>query len=84
MKKPASLLVSFAIVLASFSPGFAWGPEGHEAVGTIASLYIKPQTKQRLARILKAGETLAGVTNWADSVKERVGQHDADADTPCE
>jgi hypothetical protein len=81
MKKPASLLLSSVIVLASFIPGFAWGPEGHETVGTIAALYIKPQTKQRLAQILKAGETLAGVSNWADSVKERVGQHDADADT---
>ncbi len=66
MKKLASLFVSLAIVLASFILGFAWGPEGHETVGTIAALYIKPQTKQRLARILKAGETLAGVSNWAE------------------
>jgi hypothetical protein len=81
MKILISFLLSLTIVLASFTPAFAWGPEGHEAVGTIATLFIKPQTKQRLAQILKAGETLAGVSNWADWVKERVGQHDPDPDT---
>jgi hypothetical protein len=81
MKKLVSLLLSFAIVLMSFIPAFAWGPEGHETVGTIAALNLKPQTKQRLAQILKPGESLAGIANWADWVKERVGQHDPDPDT---
>jgi hypothetical protein len=50
-------------------------------VGQIASLRIKPRTAQRIAQILRSGETLAGISTWADSVKERMGSSDPDPDT---
>jgi hypothetical protein len=81
MKRLTSLLVSIAITVSSVTPVFAWGPDGHQAVGQIASLRIKAHTKQRINQILKPGETLAGIANWADSVKNRIGEHDPDVDT---
>ncbi|MDX6712106.1 MAG: hypothetical protein QOH96_3122 [Blastocatellia bacterium] len=81
MKKLTSLLISLFIVLSSFSSAFGWGPDGHKAVGQIASLRIKAHTRQRISQILKPGETLAGIANWADVVKFRVGETDPDADT---
>jgi hypothetical protein len=59
----------------------AWGDDGHQTVGKIASLRIKPRTAQRIAQILKPGETLASIATWADSVKYRVGKTDPDPDT---
>jgi S1/P1 Nuclease len=81
MKKPASIVASIALALASVSPVLAWGPDGHETVGEIASLRIKQHTQDRIAQILKPGETVANVSNWADFVKDHVGEHDPDPDT---
>jgi len=81
MKRVPSLLISAVILFASVSPTFAWGGDGHQTVGRIASLRIKPQTAQRIAQILKPGETLANISTWADTVKERVGKTDPDPDT---
>src|SRR5437773_2720564 len=81
MKRVASIVSLVAIVLSSAVPSFAWGPDGHEAVGKIASLRVKQHTADRIAQILKPGETLANISNWADFVKNRIGEHDADADT---
>jgi hypothetical protein len=65
----------------SSSLTFAWGPDGHEAVGKIASLRIKQHTRDRIAQILKPGETLARISSWADFVKYKIGEHDSDPDT---
>jgi hypothetical protein len=81
MKKLVSLLLSAVILLIPASATFAWGEDGHQTVGKIALLRIKPRTAQRIARILNPGETLANVASWADTVKERVGQTDPDPDT---
>ncbi|MDQ2854859.1 MAG: S1/P1 nuclease [Acidobacteriota bacterium] len=81
MKKLISFLGSIALVFATVSPGWAWGPDGHSTVGKIASLRIKQHTKDKIAGILRPGETLAGIANWADTVKDRIGQHDSDSDT---
>ena len=81
MKKLAVLFVSLFIILSSLTPAFGWGPDGHSALGKIASLRINSHTRQRLAQILKPGETLAGIANWADIVKRRVGETDPDTDT---
>ena len=42
---------------------------------------IKSRTAQQIARILKPGETLANISTWADTVKERIGKTDPDPDT---
>jgi hypothetical protein len=69
------------VFLAPAGSAFAWGDDGHQTVGKIASLRIKQRTAQRIAQILKPGETLANIATWADTVKERVGKTDPDLDT---
>jgi hypothetical protein len=81
MKKPFSLLLGSIIFFAPISTIFAWGGNGHETVGRVASLRIKPRTARKIAQILKPGETLANIATWADTVKERVGKTDPDPDT---
>ena len=81
MKKLTSIFVSLLISLSSLTPAFGWGPDGHKTVGQVASLRIKTHTKNRIAQILKPGETLSNIANWADTVKTRVGSHDPDSDT---
>ena len=61
--------------------GVCLGDDGHQTVGKIASLRIKPRTAQKIAQILKPGETLTNISTWADTVKERVGKTDPDPDT---
>src|SRR6185436_4985549 len=81
MKKLISFLLGFVLVLSPVASAFAWGDDGHQTVGKIASLRIKPRTARRIAQILKPGETLASIATWADTVKERMGKTDPDADT---
>jgi hypothetical protein len=80
MKKLSAIFLS-ALILASSTSVFGWGDNGHQTVGKIASLRIKPHTAQRIAQILKPGETLANIASWADTMKERMGKPDPDPDT---
>ncbi|MEK6281355.1 MAG: S1/P1 nuclease [Acidobacteriota bacterium] len=81
MKKSVSLMIIALMLLAPACPAFAWGSKGHQTVGKIASLRIKPQTSQKIGQILEPFETLASISTWADTVKERMGETDSDADT---
>ncbi|HKP45209.1 MAG TPA: S1/P1 nuclease [Pyrinomonadaceae bacterium] len=82
MKKSLTVnLLALLILLLSANAAFAWGDDGHQTVGKIASLRIKPHTAQKIAQILKPGETLASIATWADTVKERMGKTDPDPDT---
>jgi hypothetical protein len=81
MKIRVSLLLIVITLLTSAGTALAWGDDGHQTVGKIASLRIKRRTAQRIAEILKPGETLANIASWADTVKERVGKTDPDPDT---
>ena len=81
MQRFTSTLLFLLIGLGSIQPALGWGDEGHQAVGQIASLRIKPHTAERIGQILKPGETLANIATWADRVKYRIGEHDPDAET---
>lgn len=81
MNKLVAIVASLVVTLSSLTPALAWGDEGHQTVGKIASLQIKPHTAQRLAQILRPGDTLANMSTWADTVKERMGSTDPDPDT---
>ena len=81
MKRSISVLLSAVIFLGPIASAFAWGDDGHQTVGKIASLRIKQRTAQKIAQILKPGETLANISTWADTVKDRVGKTDPDDDT---
>ena len=75
------MLLSALIFLAPTVSALAWGDDGHQTVGKIASLRIKPRTAEKIALILKPGETLANIASWADTVKYRIGKTDPEADT---
>ena len=81
MKRSISVLLSAIIFLGPAGSAFAWGDDGHQTVGKIASLRIKRRTAQKIAQLLKPGETLANISTWADTVKERMGKTDPDPDT---
>ena len=81
MKRRFSFFLCTLIMFTPLSTTFAWGGDGHQTVGKIASLRIKSRTAQQIALILKPGETLANISTWADTVKERVGTSDPDPDT---
>ncbi len=81
MKRFLSLMLAGLTLLAPVTSAYAWGDDGHQTVGKIASLRIKRHTAQKISEILKPGETLANVASWADNVKERMGKTDPDPDT---
>lgn len=81
MKRPVSFLLGALLLFAPLNSIVGWGGDGHQTVGRVASLRIKPRTAEKIAQILKPGETLANISTWADSVKERVGKTDPDPDT---
>jgi hypothetical protein len=81
MKRPTSVALAAIMFFGAAGSAFAWGEDGHQAVGKIASLRIKQRTAQKISHILKPGETLANIASWADTVKERVGKTDPDPDT---
>lgn len=81
MKKLTSILISLVVTFSSVSTVFGWGPDGHSTVGQIASLRINETTRNRIKLILGKKENLANIANWADLVKDRMGQSDPDKDT---
>jgi hypothetical protein len=59
-----------AVVVTLFSSTallHAWGGQGHRLVGRIAADRLTPVAKQNVAWLLD-GQTLAGVSSWADSL----------------
>ena len=81
MTRTISILLGGILLFAPATSALGWGDDGHQTVGKIASLRIKPRTARWVAQILKPGETLANIAAWADTVKDRVGKTDPDADT---
>ena len=68
MKKLAVVL-ALTSAFASFD-AMAWGRDGHKAIGAIADKLLKGTKAQReIALLLKPGESLELVANWADCVK---------------
>ena len=51
MKRTLSLLLTVTVFLAPNVSALAWGDDGHQTVGKIASLRIKPRTAQKIAQI---------------------------------
>jgi nuclease S1 len=73
-RHPFRTVFAFAIVTITAlpSPSWAWGPQGHRLVATVAEARLSPKTRQEVGRLLR-GEpdpTLAGVSNWADDLRE--------------
>ena len=66
MRKPAAALL-IAMAIGSLVSVQAWGGQGHRLVGLIAARHLTPVAKQNVAWLLD-GQTLADVSNWADSL----------------
>lgn len=67
---PLRYVFAFVLVIASPS-ALSWGALGHRLVGALAERHLQPSTG-RAVRDLLMGEpepTLAGVANWADSLR---------------
>lgn len=80
MKKIYSLILVLSFVFSANLPVFAWGDEGHRAVGAEAAVYLKPKTLNRINQIL-LGDSIASVASWADWVKYRPDDDDLDPET---
>lgn len=68
MKKLACVLaLSGAFVTTN---AFAWGADGHRAVGAIADKLLKGTTAEKhIKELLQPGESLESIANWPDCVK---------------
>ncbi|HEX8267138.1 MAG TPA: S1/P1 nuclease [Pyrinomonadaceae bacterium] len=84
MKKLRCILTIAVVIVSLSAPAFAWGDKGHKTVGQVAQLYLDAMTRQKLAQIMKQGDTLANMSIWADQVKRRrfgANANDPDEDT---
>ena len=62
----------FCLLVIAVPKAPAWGPEGHEIVGSIALRYLTPAAKTRVAAVLNTTPdqvSLAAVANWADKIR---------------
>ena len=62
--------VLFTVAVAVIpSAAFAWGSDGHRAIGEIARHYLSPQAEREVALLLEPGpyDTLAAAGYWADA-----------------
>ena len=67
MRRVAASLL-FLLLLA----GHAWGygAKGHQIIGFVADARLHSiHARQRISQLLQPGESLAGVSTWADDVK---------------
>jgi hypothetical protein len=71
MKSPALRLFVLACLLLAAPLALAWGALGHRLIGEIAERHLTPAARAQVDLLL-AGEpepTLAGVANWADTMR---------------
>lgn len=65
------LCVATAILIVLIPTGMqAWGPEGHEVVGTLAEAMLSNTAKTGVQGVL-GNVTLASVANWADQIRNQ-------------
>lgn len=57
----------FVALFSSLDSLLAWGAQGHRLVGLIAAERLTPKARRTVAWLLD-GQTLADVSNWADSL----------------
>ncbi|MCG2586093.1 S1/P1 nuclease [Massilia sp. TS11] len=66
-----SWMLAAAVAAALAAPAAqAWGPDGHRITGALAAKLIKGTRAEReVAALLKPGETLESIANWADCAR---------------
>lgn len=63
------IIATAAIVLAFSEAGFAWGPEGHQAIAILAERYMRPETVARVRELL-GPESIEDASVWADQIRD--------------
>lgn len=68
-----ALRCALSLFVCLSAPAHAWGPQGHRLVGAMAEAELTPAARAEVARLLRdeAEPSLAGVSNWADDLRER-------------
>ena len=69
-KRSACLLLVFLVMGLCPSRAFAWGAKGHQIIAQIAIGRLTTATRQQIAGLLGADETLVTVSFWADQQRE--------------
>ncbi len=67
MKHPFNA-IAFTLLLA-YAPAWAWGPQGHQTVATIATALIKGSHAEAEVKAILGDLTLADVAVWPDCAK---------------
>lgn len=62
-----TIIAIVALICGLPGPSFAWGPDGHRLVGSIADQLLNPNAKQQVQTLL--GVTLREAGPWLDCVK---------------
>jgi hypothetical protein len=62
----AWLLLAPAVVLESAPPAYAWGPHAHRIATRVAEERLSPAAREAVLELLHPGDTLVGLSNWAD------------------
>jgi len=81
-----ALILIFVLTFGSVELLFAWGAEGHRAIGTLAQELISSETQVKVQQLLDecGDKDLAGASTWADEVRanahlDRPRPNDAEA-----
>jgi len=70
IKQSRLFIVTPLLFVVGSQPAWGWGPVGHRTVANVADNFLSSSSKQVLAKYLK-GETLAEVSTWADTIKDK-------------
>ena len=72
----ALVIGASAVVLVPISPATAWGWQGHEYVGAVASSLLNPNARKHVKALLGPGLSLSQAAVWADCAKNVSGPPD--------
>jgi hypothetical protein len=67
-----ALILLIILTCGSIEPLFAWGAEGHRAIGALAQELISAETQVKVQQLLNecGDKDLASASTWADEVRE--------------
>jgi hypothetical protein len=57
-----------ALFFATIAPAFAWGAQGHHAIGDLARTLLTPKARAHVVAIL-GNDDLGAIASWADDVR---------------
>lgn len=65
------LIMAAGLLAVTAASSLAWGPEGHEIVGTIAESYLTPIAKEQIQAIIGSSKRMADpeISSWADKIR---------------